>query len=167
MLAQLEAYHAQYGLDYAFCVSTNLYGPNDKFDEKWGHVIPSLVSKFHDAATQGKDVTVWGTGKARRDFLFAEDAAAAMRQIADRFTGPINLASGETHSIRDLVNTLSEVTGFQGRLIWDETKPDGQNLRQYDISKLQGLGFKPANSLRQGLEKTYAWFKANAGQVRR
>ena len=135
MLAQLEAYRDQYGIDFAFCLSTNLYGPHDKFDEKWGHVIPSLISKFYNANLMHGDVSVWGTGKAQRDFLFSDDAAYAMRLIGENFNGPINLATGITHTIRETVEILSEVSDFKGELIWDNSKPDGQNLRDYNISK--------------------------------
>lgn len=167
MLAQLEAYRDQYGIDFAFCVSTNLYGPHDKFDEKWGHVIPSLISKFYNANINRGDVSVWGTGKARRDFLFNEDAAYAMRLIGESFNGPINLATGVTQTIRETVEMISEISDFKGEVNWDATKPDGQNLRDYDIGKLGSLGFKPRYDLRQGLEKTYSWFKHNADCARK
>lgn len=167
MLAQLEAYRDQYGIDFAFCVSTNLYGPHDKFDEKWGHVIPSLISKFYNANLASGDVSVWGTGKARRDFLFSEDAAYAMRLIGETFNGPINLATGVTQTIRETVEMISEISNFKGAVNWDSSKPDGQNLRDYDISKLKSLGFEPRHDLRQGLEKTYSWFERNAASARK
>lgn len=167
MLAQLEAYSDQYGMEFAFCISTNLYGPFDKFDEQWGHVIPSLISKFHKANMLGESVPVWGTGKARRDFLFNEDAARAMRMIGEQFNGTINLASGVSQTIRETAECIQKVSGFEGDIVWDSTKPDGQHLREYDISKLESLGFKPAHSLEQGLDKTYRWFKDNIADVRR
>jgi len=167
MLAQLEAYKDAYGLDFAFCISTNLYGPYDKFDEKWGHVIPSLVSKFYRANQENGNVPVWGTGKARRDFLFSEDAAYAMRLIAQDFTGPINLATGETHTIREAVDLLAKISHFQGDVVWDDTKPDGQYLRDYDTSKLKSIGFSPRHSLSEGLSKTYEWYCENVASARR
>ncbi len=167
MLAQLDAYRDQYGIDFAFCISTNLYGPHDKFDEKWGHVIPSLISKFYNAKKNDTDVVVWGTGKARRDFLFSEDAATAMRLIAEQYTGPINLATSETYTIRETVEIINKVSGFQGNTVWDSTKPDGQHLRDYDTCKLKALGFKPSRSLEFGLEKTFKWFENNADLVRK
>lgn len=166
MLAQLEAYHAQYGLDFAFCISTNLYGPYDKFDEQWGHVIPSLISKFHRASREGGNVSVWGTGKARRDFLFGADAAYAVRLIGENFTGPINLATGHSQTIRDTVELISKISGLRGEVLWDTSKPDGQNLRQYDVSKLAELGFVPRHSLEEGLQKTYQWFANNTDIAR-
>jgi GDP-L-fucose synthase len=166
MLAQLEAYHAQYGLDFSFCISTNLYGPHDKFDEQWGHVLPSLISKFHRACRDGDDVSVWGTGKARRDFLFGADAAYAMRLIGESFTGPINLATGKSQTIRETVEMISKISGFRGNVSWDASKPDGQNLRQYDVTKLEALGFVPRHSLEEGLTKTYQWYSENVDTAR-
>lgn len=166
MLAQLEAYKAQYGLDFAFCVSTNLYGPHDKFDEQWGHVLPSLISKFHRASRDGGNVSVWGTGKARRDFLFGADAAYAMRLIGENFNGPINLATGQSQTIRETVELIAKISGFSGDIIWDSTKPDGQNLRQYDVTKLAALGFVPRHTLEEGLAKTYQWFADHADTAR-
>lgn len=167
MLAHLEAYNKQYGLSFAYCISTNLYGPNDKFDEHHGHVMPSLISKFHRAVCEGGDVNVWGDGSPQRDFLFSGDAARALCVIAERGEGAINLATGQFVRIRDLVDTLVEVTGFKGRVIWDPTKPNGQMLRHYAIDRLAGLGFSPDVSLRAGVEQTYAWFVDNVAQARR
>lgn len=166
MLAQLEAYKSQCGLDFAFCVSTNLYGPHDKFDENWGHVIPSLISKFYYANKNNTPVSIWGTGKPERDFLFSEDAACALRLIAEKFSGPINLATGNTHTIRETVELLKQITAFQGEITWDSSKPDGQNLRQYHVAKLVDLGFKPSHTLEQGLTKTYQWFTDNIVNAR-
>ena len=167
MLAHLDAYRDQYGLDYAYCVSTNLFGPHDKFDEKHGHVIPSLLSKFHRAVQEGDSISVWGTGSPMRDFLYSKDAAVAMRMIGDRFTGPINLATGSAVSIRDTVDVIKDVSGFTGPLEGDATKPDGQKLRQYDVGKLRALGFRPAYDLRRALQETYDWLVQNAATVRR
>jgi GDP-L-fucose synthase len=167
MLAQLVAYRQQYGLDFAYCVSTNLYGPNDRFDENWGHVLPSLISKFHRGATTGAAVSVWGTGSDRRDFLYTDDAAEAMLLIAERYTGAINLATGESHTICDAVKMLTAISGLPGEVTWDTTKPDGQHLRDYDVSKLRQLGFEPKYDLEAGLRRTYEWFDANQRAVRR
>jgi GDP-L-fucose synthase len=167
MLAQLVAYQQQYGMDFAYCVSTNLYGPNDRFDENWGHVLPSLISKFHRGATTGTPVTVWGTGSDRRDFLYADDAAAAMIQVAQDYSGAINLASGESHTISDAVKLLSTIADLRSEVIWDASKPDGQHLREYDVSKLRELGFEPAFGLEEGLRRTYEWYDAHQHAVRR
>lgn len=167
MLAQLYAYHEQYDLDFAYCISTNLFGPNDKFDEAWGHVIPSLVSKFHRAAETSTAVTVWGTGLATRDFLYSADAAQALILIAENFTGPINLATGQAHTIAHAVELLTKISGLRSNVIWDTAKPDGQRERLYDISKLKELGFNPAFSLEQGLAETYQWYAENCASARR
>ena len=167
MLAHLESYRDQYGLDYAYCISTNLFGPHDKFDEQHGHVIPSLMSKFLRANQRGEPVTIWGTGTPQRDFLYSKDAALALRMIAEGFTGPINMATGTAISIADTVKLITEVSGFKGAVEWDRSKPDGQKLRQYDVSKLQSLGFKPRYSLRDALLETYEWLAAHAAVARR
>jgi GDP-L-fucose synthase len=167
MLAQLEAYKDQYGLDYAYCVSTNLFGPHDKFDEQHGHVIPSLLSKFLRANRSGGPVTIWGTGTPQRDFLYSKDAALALRMIGEGFTGAINVATGHAISIFDTVGLITEVSGFKGAVEWDRTKPDGQKLRSYDVSKLAALGFQPRYSLRDALKESYEWLAANAAKARR
>ncbi|MFC0400948.1 GDP-L-fucose synthase family protein [Paraburkholderia rhizosphaerae] len=167
MLAQLAAYKEQYDMDYAFCVSTNLFGPHDKFDEKFGHVIPSLVSKFYRAAELDQPMSVWGTGKAERDFLFSSDAAYALRLIAERHSGAINLATGESHTIRHTVDTLCEISGYRGTVEWDATKPDGQKLRAYDVSRLDALGFKPRVKFEDALAITYDWYRNNVASARK
>ena len=167
MLAQLEAYRDQWGLDFAYCISTNLFGPHDKFDEQYGHVIPSLISKFHRAVQQDMPVTVWGTGTPHRDFLYVKDAATALRLIGNAFSGPINLASGKAASISETVELIRSVSGYQREVIWDRTKPDGQKLRAYDVSKLELLGFQPRFTLRDALSETYDWFDRHTSTIRR
>jgi GDP-L-fucose synthase len=167
MLVQLEAYYEDYGLDFAYCISTNLFGPGDRFDEKYGHVIPSLVSKIHRAKKSGTPLTVWGSGKPQRDFLYAKDAARAMRLIGEAHHGAINLATANTCSIAEMVSCLAEVADFRGDIVWDSHKPDGQLARQYDVSRLRSLGFAPQYSLKDALRETYQWYGANYPNVRR
>lgn len=167
MLAHLEAYASMCGLDFAYCVSTNLYGPNDRFDEQWGHVVPSLVSKVHGATKSGGPLTVWGSGRPTRDLVYSLDAARALRLIGESGSGVINLATGESHTIREVVEQLVEVAGYRGEVIWDESKPEGQQHRSYDVTRLQSLGFVPQFSLSQGLEATYHWFDQNIHRARR
>ena len=167
MLAQLEAYREQWGLEFAYCISTNLFGPHDRFDERSGHVVPSLISKFHRATRTGEAVTVWGSGIPMRDFLFVADAAQAMRLIGATGSGAINLATGETVSIRGLAELLAEISGYGREIVWDASKPDGQMRRAYDVSRLRALGVGPGRPLREGLAETYAWFAAHAADVRR
>ena len=166
MLAQLEAYAAEYGLRFAYPILTNIYGPHDRFDIVHGHVIPSLIAKFHAAATSGGSVTVWGTGRAMRDFLYADDAALALVRIAEGFDGPINVATGDVVPIRAVVDALSQISGVSD-VHWDSTKPDGQLERLYDVSKLEALGFAPQMPIRDGLRRTYDWYAANFPEVRR
>ena len=167
MLAQLEAYHSQYGMDYAFCISTNLFGPYDRFDEQTGHVIPSLLSKFERSIRSGQPVTVWGSGTPQRDFLFVSDAARALRVIGEGYTGAINVASGEPLSIAAMIAILARATGFDGQVMWDRDKPDGQMSRDYDTSRLRSLGWAPAWRLEDGLRQTFEWFVRNMGEARR
>lgn len=167
MLAQLEAYQTLSGLEFAFVVSTNLYGPNDRFDERWGHVVPSLVSKFHRAVTEGATPVVWGSGRPTRDLLHSFDAARALRLMAEKGEGVINLASGTSYTIRQIVETLAEVSGYSGEVVWDASKPDGQMQRSYDVTVLASLGFEPQWNLFEGLRNTFDWFSSNVVAARR
>jgi len=166
MLTQLSAYQQQYELDYVFPVCGNLYGPNDLFDIEYGHVIPSLIAKFHAAQIRREAVTVWGTGVAVRDFSFVDDAANAIIAAHRSLSGPVNIASGNIHSIRDIVDALDELTGSSLEILWDSTKPDGQGRRFYNLDKLQSIGFSPHYSLKQGLAATWSWYNANYPNVR-
>jgi len=167
MLAQLESYQDQFGMDFAFAVSTNLFGPNDRFDEVQGHVLPSLLSKFYRAVQQGGPVSVWGTGRATRDFLFSYDAAQALVRLLDSGSGVYNVASGSDVTIRELVELLVEVTGFDDVIEWDASKPDGQAARAYDITRIAALGWAPQYQLADALALTYRWYEANVDSVRR
>lgn len=166
MLGQLEAYKQQYGIDYAYAILTNLFGPGDRFDTENGHVIPSLVSKFYAAATEGGAVPVWGRGRARRDFLYVEDAAAALIHMVDHGEGRINVATGNTVPIARMVEILSEVSGVTG-IHWEHDKPEGQLDRSYDVTRLRETGFTHKWSLKNGLRETYDWYAANYPNVRR
>lgn len=167
MLAQLQAYQKQYGMDYAYLLYTNLYGPHDRFDEQYGHVVPSLISRFHRLTRESApELVVWGDGSPTRDFLFAEDAAGATIACAEKAAGPVNVATGHSIPIRTLVETLHRIAGFKGRLAWDATKPLGQLVRSYDTQRLRATGWRPAHTLEQGLRATWDWFET-AGQVRR
>ena len=167
MLAQLEAYREQWGLEFAYCISTNLFGPHDRFDERHGHVIPSLISKFHRAVAANERVTVWGSGAPMRDFLYVADAAHALRRIGEAGSGPINLASGHAVSIRTAAELIADIAGYRGEILWDGAKPDGQLRRGYDVSRLRALGIGPGRPLREALSETYAWFAANMASARR
>lgn len=157
-LAMLEAYHYDHGLDWAYVVSCNLFGPRDKFDVEFGHVVPSLIAKFHHAKETGTNVLVWGDGSAQRDFLYVDDCAAAVQLIMEAGHGPVNIGSGTVYRIRDIVDALARVTGMEGRIDWDATKPNGQDYRAYNLSRLNALGFTPEVTLEQGLAKTWEWY---------
>jgi GDP-L-fucose synthase len=168
MLAQLEAYETQYGIPFAYLVCTNLYGPNDRFDERYGHVVPSLISRFHRHVTEHEPtLTVWGDGSPTRDFLHAADAAEAFICCAERGAGAYNAATGVSMPIRSLVETISAVSGYRGEIIWDTSKPSGQRIRSYDVGRITALGWKPKLTLRQGIEDTYGWFSRMAASARR
>jgi len=166
MLAQLEAYKGQYDMSFVYPILTNIYGPHDRFDAVHGHVVPSLIAKFHAAVRDGTHVDVWGTGRAERDFIFADDAAAAIIQAADLGDGPINIATGKVVPIRRIVEILGDHTGVSD-IRWDDSKPDGQLERSYDVGKLAALGFEAATSIEAGLRETYDWYAANFPNVRR
>lgn len=167
MLAHLMALHKSHGNKFAYVISTNLYGLNDKFDIEHGHVIPSLIRKFYEANIQNKKVTIWGDGSARRDFLYAQDAARALLLILEKIEGPVNMASGFVHSIREVVSFLSDYLDMGHLIEWDLNKPQGQHYRSFDTSILAHSGFVPAMSLRDGLIKTYEWYKNNCALARK
>jgi GDP-L-fucose synthase len=166
MLAQLQAYESSYGMAYAFAFCANLYGPHDRFNTETGHVIPSLVKKFHDARPGRTPVTVWGDGSARRDFLYIKDCSRALHTIMDNVSGPVNLASGTSQKIRDVVNVLAAYTGMEELVVWDISKPSGFIFRSYDVSRLQAVGFTCQYTLERGLHETYDWYANHSGAVR-
>jgi GDP-L-fucose synthase len=168
MLAQLLAYQENYGMDFAYPLSTNLYGPHDKFDSQFGHVIPSLIRKFYDAKKANEKVTVWGDGSASRDFLYAKDAAAALILIANNFTGVINMASGNQTKIADVVNILADHLNMKDDVIWDKNMPNGRKYYSLDLNKLKQLNFVPSVNLKEGLIETFDWYSKHVqlNQVR-
>ncbi len=167
MLAQLQAYQKQWGMDYAYLLYTNLYGPHDRFDEQYGHVVPSLISRFHRVAREAAaEIVIWGDGSPTRDFLFAEDAAGATIACAAHATGPVNVATGQSRPIREMVETLHGISGFKGKLAWDTSKPLGQLVRSYDVQRLFATGWRPRFSLAEGLQATWDWY-AKAADIRR
>jgi GDP-L-fucose synthase len=163
MLVQSHAYRRQYGFNSIFLLPVNLFGPGDNFDPRSSHVIPALIKKCVDAKRQGdKEIVVWGTGKATREFFYVEDAAEAIVLAMERYnkSEPVNIGAGFEISIRDLVNLIVELTGFQGKVIWDETKPDGQPRRMLDTNRArQEFGFKAKTDFREGLKKTIEWYR--------
>lgn len=165
-----ESYNRQYGTNYRSVMPTNLYGQNDNFDLDNGHVIPALIRKFHEGKIRGdKTVTVWGSGNAKREFLHVNDMAEASiyvlsldKSIYEANTQPmishINVGTGIDVTIRELAETISEVVGFGGKVIFDSSKPDGAPRKLLDVSLINKLGWYPKISLRDGLAATYTWF---------
>ena len=165
MLVQAQAYRQQYGYNAIYLLPVNLYGPGDNFNPDSSHVIPALIKKFVDAIESGSNkVEVWGTGAASREFLYVEDAAQAIVLAAERYESaePVNIGSCMEISIKDLVELISELTSFEGEIIWDTEKPDGQPRRCLDVSAAEkGFGFKAEVPFREGLKKTIEWYEEN------
>jgi len=165
LLVQCQAYREQYGMNAIYLLPVNLYGPRDNFDLHSSHVIPALIRKAIEAHESGaEELVVWGDGSATREFLYVDDAAEGLITAAERYNGadPVNLGADDEVPIRKLVETVAELCGFTGRLVWDTSKPNGQPRRRLDVSRAQReFGFKATTTLRAGLLKTIAWFKAH------
>lgn len=163
MLVQGQAYRQQYDFNSIYLLPVNLYGPKDNFDPDSSHVIPALIRKFVEAKKQGlSSVTVWGTGKPTREFLYVEDAAEAIVLAAERYDGaePINLGSSFEISIRELAETVAKVVGYEGTITFDTSKPDGQPRRKLDVSRAkEEFGFESRTSFTEGLKKTVEWYE--------
>lgn len=164
-LVQSVAYRQQYGFNAIFLLPVNLYGPGDNFNPKSSHVIPALIKKFVDAKETGEDeVVVWGTGKASREFLYVEDAAKGIVAAAEKYnkSDPVNLGAGFEITIKDLVEKIMELTGYDGKIIWDKTKPDGQPRRMLDVERAKKeFGFAADTSFDEGLKNTIDWYIKN------
>jgi GDP-L-fucose synthase len=162
LLVQAQAYRTQYGLNAIFLIPTNLYGPGDNFDLDSSHVIPALIRKCVEARTQNSPtVTVWGTGRPTREFLYVDDAARAIVLATEAYDSPepVNVGSGEEISIRELVDRIVAETGYRGQVVWDASKPDGQPRRKLDVSRArQGFGFEAAVPFAEGLRRTVEWY---------
>jgi len=169
LLVQSQSYRQQYGFNSIYLIPVNLYGPKDNFDLETSHVVPALIRKCLEAIERGdEEVVVCGDGSPTREFLFASDAAEGIVLAAERYNGeePVNLGSGEEISIKDLVETIVELTGFQGRLIWDTSRPNGQPRRSLDTSRATELfGFTAQTKLAQGLRETVDWYRATSEKV--
>jgi GDP-L-fucose synthase len=158
-----QAYAREYGANFISAMPTNLYGPGDNFDLQSSHVLPALLRKVHEAKLAGaSEVVVWGTGTPRREFLHVDDLAAGCRFLLENYDSPnvINVGYGDDVTIRELAETICEVVGFQGKLVFDSTKPDGTPRKLMDNSKLRALGWAPKISLREGIKSTYEWYLA-------
>jgi len=157
----MQGYAAQYGMNGVFLIPVNMYGPYDNFDLETSHVIPALIRKMVEAKEQNRDVTLWGTGSATREFLYVYDCAEAIRKAMETHTGcePINVGSGQEISIADLAEKIKDIVGFEGEIIWDASKPDGQPRRCLDTSRAyEKFGFKASTPFDDGLRKTVEWY---------
>ena len=163
LLVQGQAYREQYGFDVVHLIPVNLYGPGDNFDPASSHVIPALIKKCVDAVEAGADhIDVWGTGSASREFLYVEDAARGIVLATERYDGaePVNLGVGAEITIRELVALIARLTGFEGEIRWDATKPDGQPRRALDTSRArERFGFTATTSFEDGLRRTIDWYE--------
>jgi GDP-L-fucose synthase len=158
-----QAYSQQYGMNFISGMPTNLYGINDNFDLQSSHVLPALLRKFHEAKmSQATVVQCWGSGAPLREFMDADDCAAACLFLLDHYDRPeiINIGTGEEVTIKDLAYLLAKVTGFTGEIVWDTTRPDGTPRKLLDSSKLRGMGWRPSISLEEGVAKVYTWWRA-------
>ncbi|MDJ1133493.1 GDP-L-fucose synthase family protein [Streptomyces iconiensis] len=160
-IAQVRAYREQHGASYISAMPTNLYGPGDNFDLETSHVLPALVRRFHEAKRDGAErVVLWGSGTPRREFLHVDDLARAclllLREYDD--ASPVNVGCGEDLTIAALAETVREVVGFSGDIVWDTSRPDGTPRKLLDVSRLTKLGFSPVIGLAEGIRSTYEWW---------
>jgi GDP-L-fucose synthase len=165
LLVQCQAYREQYGMNAIFLLPVNLYGPRDNFDLHSSHVIPALIRKCVEAVDAGcQEIVLWGDGSPTREFLYVEDAAEGIFLATEKYdrSDPINLGSGVEISIRDLANTIADMTGFKGRIVWDTAQPNGQPRRHLDVSRAEReFGFRAGTPLEMGLRKTIDWYLAS------
>ena len=157
-----QSYRTQYGCDFISAQPTNLYGPGDNFDLETSHVVPALMRKAHEAKASAKaEFTVWGSGTPQRELLYVDDLADALVHLLRHYSGyiPINVGSGEEVSIAELASAVASAVGFDGELTFDAQKPDGTPRKRLDTQRLERLGWRPTTSLREGLAKTYEWYR--------
>jgi GDP-L-fucose synthase len=172
-IVMCKAYNRQHGTNFIAAMPTNLYGPNDNFDLSGSHVLPALMRKFHEAKVRGaRTAEVWGTGSARREFLYVDDLADALVFLMERFDAGrdredeamfVNVGVGEDVTIRELAELVRRVVGFEGELTWDTSKPDGTPRKLLDTGRLTALGWRPRTALEAGLRQMYAWYVERHG----
>lgn len=166
LLVQSQAYRQEFGFDAANVLLVNLYGPGDNFDLESSHVVPALIRKMVEAKDEGRsEVSLWGDGSPTREFLYVEDCAEALVLAARHYDGsdPVNIGTGQEVAIRDLASMVARMVGFDGRMVWDASKPNGQPRRRLEVSRAEQLfGFRAGTSLEEGLERTIAWYREAA-----
>jgi GDP-L-fucose synthase len=161
-----QAYFAQHGFRAISLMPTNLYGPNDNFDLQTSHVLPALIRKFHEAqASEQPQVTLWGTGRPRREFLHAYDLASAAVFLMQHYESPeiVNVGTGEDISIAELAQLIADCVGYKGAIVYDSSKPDGTPRKLLDVKRLHSLGWRHSISLGTGIQTTYQWFVEHVG----
>jgi GDP-L-fucose synthase len=161
LLVQLQAYRTEYGFRGIFLLPANLYGPGDNFDLQTSHVIPAMIRKFATAAERSDEtVELWGDGTPTREFLYVDDAAEGILLAAERYDDPepLNLGSGEERSIAEIAGLIARETGFQGRIVWNPSKPNGQPRRALETSRAKAFGFRAGTAFDEGLKRTIAWW---------
>ena len=164
LLVQLQAYRQQYQFPGIYLLPVNLYGPRDNFNPTSSHVIPALIRKMYIAAlSKSPSITLWGTGKAYREFLYVKDCVRGITLATEHYDSaePVNLGTGSTISISDLADIIAKAVGYEGAIEWDSSKPDGQPLRQLDTQKAKSFGFEATTSLEEGISKTVEWYKSS------
>lgn len=165
-----EYYNKQYGTKYISVMPTNLYGPNDNFDLKNSHVLPAMIRKFHEAKINKKpEMVLWGTGKAKREFLHVDDLAQAVVFLMNTYNGQeiLNIGTGKDLTIKQLAETVKKIVSYTGKITWDTSKPDGTPRKLLNINKIKKLGWKPSITLESGLKTTYKWFLENEDKIRK
>lgn len=164
-----QAYRDEYGKSAISAMPTNLYGPGDNFDPETSHALPGMITKFHRAKVRGeKEVTLWGSGSPRREWLHVDDLAAGLLVLLEKYDGReiINVGVGEDLTIQELAEKVKKVVGFSGQIRWDSSKPDGTPRKLLDVTRIRKLGWKPSISVDDGIAATYAWFLQNAPEAR-
>ncbi|MBM7417250.1 MULTISPECIES: GDP-L-fucose synthase [Nocardiaceae] len=168
-ILQIQSVRRQYGLPWISAMPTNLYGPGDNFSPEGSHVLPALIRRYDEAATAGAEsVTNWGTGSPRREFLHVDDMASACLHLLEHFDGPqqVNVGTGEDQTIEEIATIVADAVGYEGRIEWDTTKPDGTPRKLLDVSTLRGSGWEPTVGLRDGIRTTVQWYRQNVGHLR-
>ncbi|HVK68440.1 MAG TPA: GDP-L-fucose synthase [Polyangium sp.] len=169
LLVMAQAYRKEFGSKFVVVFPVNLYGPRDNFDLEDSHVIPAMIRKFVEARRSGeRSVVLWGDGSPTREFLYVEDAAEGLVRAAERYDGeePVNLGAGREVSMRDLAATIARSVGYEGDIVWDSARPNGQPRRMLDVSRArEWFGFEARTTLEEGLVKTIAWYEENRGRI--
>ncbi|MFC0449796.1 GDP-L-fucose synthase family protein [Rhodococcus jostii] len=168
-ILQIQAVRRQYGLPWISAMPTNLYGPGDNFSPQGSHVLPALIRRFDEARRRGAEsVTNWGTGSPRREFLHVDDMASACLHLLENYDGSdqVNVGTGEDSTIREIAGIVAEAVGYDGRIEWDTTKPDGTPRKLLDVTKLRQSGWEPTIGLRDGIASTVQWYREHVNSVR-